>query len=257
MPGYRDRMNERNPDPADSADPARRAPFSDEGDTPGGGAGENSGRAAKGGVRGGRAGAGQRNGDRAAGGTKTRHEQADQPKSAARSASRSPTGEALSVADRSLIASVLGMPPAVAVGAAAACTAVGVALDLLRTGTLGTVFTICYLAGCVLAAVWVRRSGLFWPMVTPPLLMAVTVAVVVLVAGTTKPGAGVAQRLLVIGAPLVNGFPMMAWTTGLVLALGVVRLLTQRLNPRPRGKDATRAGERMAGERRSASPGRR
>ena len=111
---------------------------------------------------------------------------------------------------------------------AAALTAVGVAIDLRRIGTLGTVFTVCYLAGCVLATAWVRRSGLFWPMVAPPLLMAVAVPVVVLVAGTPRPGAGIAQRLLVIGAPLVNGFPMMAWTTGLVLALGLFRLVTQR-----------------------------
>jgi hypothetical protein len=136
---------------------------------------------------------------------------------------------------------VLGVPPAAAVGVAAVLTGIGVAVDLLRTGTLGTAFTVCYLTGCVLAAAWVRRSGLFWPMVTPPLLMAVAVPVVVLVAGTPKPGAGVAQRLLVIGAPLVNGFPMMAWTTGLVLALGLLRLFTQRINPRPRGKDAARA----------------
>jgi hypothetical protein len=133
--------------------------------------------------------------------------------------------------ERSLMATVLGVHPATAVGVAAAFTAVGVAIDLLRTGTLGTAFTVCYLAGCVLATAWVRRSGLFWPMVAPPLLMALAVPVVVLVAGTPRPGAGIAQRLLVVGAPLVNGFPMMVWTTGLVLALGVFRLVTQRVNP--------------------------
>ena len=58
------------------------------------------------------------------------------------------------------------------------------AVDLLRVGTLSTAFTVCYLTGCVLATAWVRRSGLFWPMVAPPLLMAVAVPVVVLVAGT-------------------------------------------------------------------------
>jgi hypothetical protein len=145
--------------------------------------------------------------------------------------------------ERSLMATVLGVHPAAAVGVAAAFTAVGVAIDLLRTGTLGTAFTVCYLAGCVLATAWVRRSGLFWPMVAPPLLMAVAVPVVVLVAGTPRPGAGIAQRLLVIGAPLVNGFPMMAWTTGLVLALGLFRLVTQRVNP---GRGAARAGGRTS-----------
>ena len=148
--------------------------------------------------------------------------------------------------ERSLMATVLGVHPAWAVGVAAALTAVGVAVDLLRVGTLSTAFTVCYLTGCVLATAWVRRSGLFWPMVAPPLLMAIAVPVVVLVAGTPRPGAGIAQRLLVIGAPLVNGFPMMAWTTGLVVALGVFRLVTQRINPRPRGQAATRAGGRTS-----------
>ena len=148
--------------------------------------------------------------------------------------------------ERSLMATVLGVHPAAAVGVAAALTAVGVAVDLLRTGTLSTAFTVCYLTGCVLATAWVRRSALFWPMVAPPLLMAVAVPVVVLVAGTPRPGAGVARRLLVIGAPLVNGFPIMAWTTGVVLALGVFRLVTQRINPRSRGRAAARGEGRTS-----------
>jgi hypothetical protein len=150
------------------------------------------------------------------------------------------------VAERSLLPNVLGVGALPAVGLAAALTALGVAVDLLRIGTLGTVFTICYLTGCVLGAAWVRREGLFWPLVLPPLLMAVTVPVVVLLAGEPAPGAGVAQRLLVIGAPLVNGFPMMAWTTGLTLAVGVFRLVTQRVR---RGPGAARGAART-----SASP---
>jgi uncharacterized protein DUF6542 len=154
--------------------------------------------------------------------------------------------------DRSLIATVLGVHPAVAVGVAAVLTAVGVTADLLRMGTLGIAFTVCYLTGCVLATAWVRRSGLFWPMVAPPLLMAIAVPVVVLVASTPRPEAGVAGRLLVIAAPLVNGFPIMAWTTGLVLALGVFRLAVQRINAPPRGRAAARAeGRRSTSPRRS------
>jgi uncharacterized protein DUF6542 len=148
--------------------------------------------------------------------------------------------------ERSLMATVLGVNPAAAVGVAAGLTAIGVAIDLLRVGTLSTAFTVCYLTGCVLATAWVRRSGVFWPMVAPPLLMAIAVPVVVLVAGTPRPGAGVAARLLVIGAPLVNGFPMMAWTTGIVLALGALRLITQRVNDRRRGRAAARAGARTS-----------
>jgi hypothetical protein len=144
-----------------------------------------------------------------------------------------PVGGRWPMADRSLMATVLGIPPAVAIGVAAVFTAIGAAVDLLRSSSLGTVFTVCFIAGCVLAVAWVRRRGLFAPMVQPPLLVAIAVPVVVLLAGTPAPGAGVAERLLVIGAPLVNAFPIMAWGTGATLALGLVRLVVQR-TPRPK-----------------------
>jgi hypothetical protein len=132
------------------------------------------------------------------------------------------------MAERSMIATVLGLPPVAAVGLGAVLTAVGVLVDLTRIGSLGTVFTICYVSGCVLAVAWVRRDGLFGPLVQPPLLVAVAVPTVVLLAGSPRPGQGVAERLLVIGAPLVNAFPVMAWTTGGVLAVGLLRVLVQR-----------------------------
>jgi hypothetical protein len=132
------------------------------------------------------------------------------------------------MAERSILPTVLGVPPIAAVGLAAALTAIGVLVDLTRIGNLGTVFTICHISGCVLAVIWVRRNGLFGPMVQPPLLVAAAVPVVVLLTGTPRPGQGVAERLLVIGAPLVNAFPVMAWATGTVLVLGLLRIVLQR-----------------------------
>jgi hypothetical protein len=132
------------------------------------------------------------------------------------------------MADRSLLATVLGVPPIAAVGLAAALTAIGVLVDLTRVGNLSIVFTVCHISGCVLAVAWVRRSGLFGPMVQPPLLVAAAVPVVVLLASSPRPGQGVAEQLLVIGAPLVNAFPVMAWATGAVLALGLLRIVLQR-----------------------------
>ncbi|HYH32675.1 MAG TPA: DUF6542 domain-containing protein [Pseudonocardia sp.] len=149
------------------------------------------------------------------------------------------------MADRSVLPTVLGIPPLAAVGLAAALTAVGVLVDLTQVGGLGTLFTICHISGCVLAVAWVRRSGLFGPIVQPPLLVALSVPVVVLLAGSPRPGQGVAERLLVIGAPLVNAFPVMAWTTGVVLAFGLLRVLLQRPGKaetgRARGRAASRA----------------
>jgi uncharacterized protein DUF6542 len=168
-----------------------------------------------------------------------------------------PVGGRWPMADRSLMATVLGIPPAVAIGLAAVFTAIGAAVDLLRSSSLGTVFTVCFIAGCVLAVAWVRRRGLFGPMVQPPLLVAIAVPVVVLLAGTPAPGAGVAERLLVIGAPLVNAFPIMAWGTGATLALGLVRLVLQR-TPRPKpGSKVPARKPRADGERRPDSDRRR
>jgi hypothetical protein len=135
------------------------------------------------------------------------------------------------VPERSVLPTVLGLPPWAAVGLAAAFTAIGVCVDLFRIGTLGAVFTVCHVVGCLLAVAWVRRDGLFWTLVQPPLLVAVAVPVVVLLAGSPGPDTGIAERALVIGAPLVNAFPIMALTTSLALAGGVFRLLTQRMRP--------------------------
>jgi hypothetical protein len=148
------------------------------------------------------------------------------------------------MADRSALPTVLGVPPIAAVGLAAALTAIGVLVDLTRIGNLSTVFTICHISGCVLAVIWVRRSGLFGPMVQPPLLVAAAVPVVVLTAGSPRPGQGVAEQLLVIGAPLVNAFPVMAWTTGTVLVLGVARMVLQRPLSGPSGRGAAREAAR-------------
>jgi hypothetical protein len=156
---------------------------------------------------------------------------------------------------RSVLATVLGIPPVAAVGLGAALTAIGVFADLVRIGSLGLVFTICYIAGCALAVTWVRRDGLFGPMVQPPLLVAVAVPAVVLLAGSPKPGAGVAERLLVVGAPLVNAFPTMAWTTGIVLAIGVARLIVQRPLDVP-APAPTAAGEPPVSARRGSAAGR-
>jgi hypothetical protein len=160
--------------------------------------------------------------------TKARRSSTVTEKPASKSERERGTGGRWPMADRSALPTVLGVPPIAAVGIAAALTAIGVLVDLTRIGNLSTVFTVCHISGCVLAVIWVRRNGLFGPMVQPPLLVAAAVPVVVLMAGNPRPGQGVAEQLLVIGAPLVNAFPVMAWTTGTVLVLGLLRIVLQR-----------------------------
>jgi hypothetical protein len=146
----------------------------------------------------------------------------------ARPADQLGSGERWPVGERSLLTTVLGVPPLAAVGLALGATALGVFADLQRIGTLGSVFQVLYFAGCVLAVAWVRRRNLFAPLVQPPLLLAVAVPAVVLLSGEPAPGTGVTESLLVVGAPLVNSFPTMAVTSGVVLAIGVARLVLQR-----------------------------
>ncbi|MCF7551191.1 DUF6542 domain-containing protein [Pseudonocardia sp. WMMC193] len=146
---------------------------------------------------------------------------------AARGADPAPTG--WPVAERSALATVLGIPPLAAVALALVLTGLGVFIDVLRIGTVGAVFSIAYVLGCVLAVTWVRRRNLFGPMVQPPLLAAVLIPVVVLLVG--RSGGGLTETVLMIGAPLVNAFPTMAVATGLSLLIGLVRLIVQRTGP--------------------------
>lgn len=168
--------------------------------------------------------------------------------------------------ERSAIATVLGVPPLAAFVLGAVGTALGVLIDILRIGTVGGVFTACYFVGCVLAVVWVRRRALFGPMVQPPLLIAVAVPTVVLLAAPPRPGSGITEKLIAVGAPLVNSFPTMATTTAVVLVGGALRIVLQpldsdqgllaRLRPRPSRVSPPGSAAPRGATRTSGSPGR-
>ncbi|TCK26565.1 DUF6542 domain-containing protein [Pseudonocardia endophytica] len=162
------------------------------------------------------------------------------------------------VRERSLIGPVLGVPPLVAVALAVGLTALGVFVDLLRIGTVGTIFEVAYGVGCVVAVAWVRRRSLFLPAIQPPLLLAVVVPVLAGLVGAPSSTAGVTEHLLLAGAPLINAFPAMAVTTVLVLLIAGFRLLRQRTGPddavgllraRLSGRSASPDGDGAAGGR--------
>lgn len=138
------------------------------------------------------------------------------------------------VLERSILSSVLGLPGYAAIAIAFGFTGLGVFIDLNRIDGLGVVFKGCYFAGCVLAACWVKRRALFGPLVQPPLLLAIAVpGVVLLTSGGPGDSGGLANNLLNIGAPLLNGFPTMATATTFTLAIGIGRYLMQRPDPTP------------------------
>lgn len=122
---------------------------------------------------------------------------------------------------------VRGIPWWAAIVLALAFTAIGVFADMERINRLGILFQGCYFVGCVLAVLWVQRQGLFGPMVQPPLILAVAVPTVVMLGGGAT-GDGLTAKVLAVGTPLINGFPTMAITTGLTVAIGCARLLRER-----------------------------
>lgn len=117
-------------------------------------------------------------------------------------------------------------------------TAAGTLADSLIWSEPGILFTACYVVGCLLAVALVRRSSLFGPMVQPPLVLAVVMPLVVLVVGAgVSQSAGTTAVALSVASPLINGFPAMAATTALVLAVGFARMyLLERAQPRGRAE---------------------
>lgn len=131
--------------------------------------------------------------------------------------------------DASLFPDRVGVPWWGAVIIAVALASTGAFADLQRINRLGLIFQGCYFLGCLLAIVLVQRKGLFGPMVQPPLILAVAVPGVVLLSGGGGPtGGNLAAKALSVATPLINGFPTMAMTTALTVAVGAFRLLTQR-----------------------------
>lgn len=167
--------------------------------------------------------------------------------------------------ERSLLPDHAGMRWWAAICLALGFTAVGVFVDVQRLNRLGVLFQACYFLGCLLAVTMVQRKGLFGPMVQAPLILTLAVPSVVLLAGSVPTSGGTATAALAIGTPLINGFPTMAITTGVTLAVGFFRLYTQRPpaaqatpkpedTPKPKG---TRKPDRTPKPEGTPKPGRK
>ncbi len=116
------------------------------------------------------------------------------------------------------------MPWWAAVVVAVTCTAAGFAFDAGSGKELTTVFAALYVAGCVAAVLAVRQSSVFTAVIQPPLILFCAV-----------PGAywlfhgakftGLKDLLINCGYPLIERFPLMLFTSGGVLVIGIVRWL--------------------------------
>jgi len=115
------------------------------------------------------------------------------------------------------------MPWWVAVLIAATATAVGFAFDAgSGTKELTHVFAGCYVAGCLVAVLVVRQSGVFTAVIQPPLLLfcAVPGAYWLFHGGKVTT---LKDTLINCGYPLIERFPLMLFTSAAVLLVGMIR----------------------------------
>jgi hypothetical protein len=130
----------------------------------------------------------------------------------------------VAVDNRSIFPNISGVPWWAAVIVAVTSTAAGFAFDAGSGKELTTAFSALYVAGCVAAVLAVRQSGLFTAVIQPPLILFCAV-----------PGAywlfhgakftGLKDLLINCGYPLIERFPLMLFTSGGVLVIGIIRWL--------------------------------
>jgi hypothetical protein len=139
----------------------------------------------------------------------------------------------------------------------------GAFVDLKLQNHLTLLFQVCYCGGAILAVGWVQRQGLFGPMVQPPLVLAVTVPGTVFLASSAPASHDTLGTLLQVGQPLIDGFPLMAITTGATVLIGFFRMYRERDPNRPvklksnKPSSTSAAPKRPADERPSAGDGSR
>lgn len=113
-----------------------------------------------------------------------------------------------------------------ALGAVAFVLVLGVAGGLVDAFTgpgLRTVFAVCFVVGCALAALRVHREDLVAVLVMPPLLFAFVALVAGTVAPTTSTGNVLTRQLLDLTTALVLGAPVLLVTMVIVAVIAVSR----------------------------------
>ncbi len=104
----------------------------------------------------------------------------------------------------------------------------GATFDVMTGSGLRLVFAVCFVVGCVLAALLVHQEDLKTAVLMPPLVY----VVLAFVGGALDPvgsgGSFLTQQALEMANALVLGAPVLLTATGLALAVAVVRSLSAR-----------------------------
>jgi hypothetical protein len=122
-----------------------------------------------------------------------------------------------------MIPTVAGVPSWGAVLIAVTFTAIGFAFDAgSGSKELTLAFAALYAIGCVAAVAAVRQSGVFTAVIQPPLLLFVAVpgSYFLFHGGSMD---GIKDLLINCGYPLIERFPLMFFTSSIVLLVGLIR----------------------------------
>ena len=132
-------------------------------------------------------------------------------------------GSAVEASHRSIHPNIPGLPWWAALLVATTATAIGYAIDA-GSGhkDLTDVFAVLYIAGCVVAVLVVRQSGVFTAVIQPPLILFCAVPGAYWLFHGGKVG-NLKDLLINCGYPLIERFPLMLGTAGGVLLIGLIR----------------------------------
>ncbi|MFI6101193.1 DUF6542 domain-containing protein [Lentzea sp. NPDC051213] len=139
---------------------------------------------------------------------------------------------------RAIFGSFKGIPWWAAILSALVPAFIGAFVDINSSKTVGWTFIAVFFIGSLAGILLVQRRSLFAPMVQPPLILAATVPALVLFTGGVQKG-GLSAMALGLGKPLIDSFPVMAVTTAVTVALGILRIFMQKDPNRP-SKDEIR-----------------
>lgn len=154
---------------------------------------------------------------------------------------------------RAIFGEFKGIPWWAAILCALVPAFIGAFIDVNSSKTVGWTFIAVFFIGALAGILLVQRRSLFAPMVQPPLILAATVPTLVLLTGGVAKG-GLSAMALGLGKPLIDSFPVMALTTAVTVAVGILRIVLQKDPNRP-SKDEVREAKAEIRER--ARPARR
>ena len=116
-----------------------------------------------------------------------------------------------------------GLTATGAVAVALVLGLVGGAIDVFTGPGLREVFAVCFVTGCVLAALTVHREDLLAAVVMPPLVYVVLALIGGAVERTAAVGSFLTRQALELVNALVLGAPVLMTATGASLVVALVR----------------------------------